>query len=93
MTSPAGVQTITPHLSQARESVPSARPAVALCALAMVAEGFDTYSVGYAAPIIIREWGSSPTMIGNLFAASVVASAIGTMGIGVIADRLAESLA
>ena len=87
MTSPAGVQTITPHLSQARESVPSARPAVALCALAMVAEGFDTYSVGYAAPIIIREWGSSPTMIGNLFTASVVASAIGTMGIGVIADR------
>ena len=58
-----------------------------LCGLAMMAEGFDTYSVGYAAPVIIRDWGASPAAIGALFAASVIASALGTMGIGPIADR------
>lgn len=82
-----GGETMAARLPQLRESVPSASLAVPFCALALVAEGFDTYSVGYAAPIIVRDWGASPSTIGVLFAASVAASAVGTMGIGVIADR------
>lgn len=58
-----------------------------ICALAMVAEGFDTYSIGYAAPLIVKAWGLSPATLGLLFATNVIASALGTMGIGPIADR------
>jgi AAHS family 4-hydroxybenzoate transporter-like MFS transporter len=86
MTSQANIAVIAASAPQARRA-PRASTVVGLCGLAMVAEGFDTYSMSYAAPLVIRDWGESPASIGVLLAASVVASAMGTMAIGPIADR------
>jgi MFS family permease len=73
--------------SGARASLVAPWLPVALCAMAMLAEGFDAYSIGYAAPLLIKQWGVSPALLGSLFAASVVASAAGTIAIGPVADR------
>lgn len=86
MTSRANIGVIAASPSQ-KGRAPHAWTVVLLCGLAMVAEGFDTYSMSYAAPLVIRDWGESPASIGVLLAASVVASAIGTMAVGPIADR------
>lgn len=86
MTSRADTKLIAASLPNAGRGSHAAS-GVVLCGLAMVAEGFDTYSISYAAPLVIRDWGASPSTIGVLLAASVVASALGTMVIGPIADR------
>lgn len=66
--------------------VPALPIAILLCALAMIAEGFDAYSIGFAAPIITREWGASPALLGIMFAGNVLTSALGTMGAGPVAE-------
>ena len=47
--------------------VPALPLAILLCALAMIAEGFDAYSIGFAAPIITRarEIALEPTLSGS----------------------------
>lgn len=86
MTIGANAEVIAASLPRAGRASHSST-VVLLCGLAMVAEGFDTYSISYAVPLLIRDWGASPGAIGMLLAASVVASALGTMAIGPIADR------
>lgn len=84
---------ISDVMAPARPRLGSARPiAIVLCALAMVAEGFDAYSIGFAAPIIMREWGTSPALLGALFAVNVLTSALGTMAAGPVADRYGRQM-
>lgn len=61
--------------------------AIILCALAMIFEGFDTYAISYAGPVITREWTLSQAVVGQMYAAGVAASLIGSVAFGFLSDR------
>ena len=61
--------------------------AVVLCCLFMVLQGVDTYGISYVAPLLGADFGIAPAQIGVVFAASVVASLIGAIGIAPLSDR------
>lgn len=77
------------------EAFAAARPAsmrgsvttIGLCGLAMVFEGFDTYAISYAGPVIAKEWTLSQSVVGNMYAAGVAASLLGSIAFGLLADR------
>ena len=59
-----------------------------LCGVIMIAEGFDTYSVGYVGPELIKTWGINAATEGLMYAVSVAASLFGSIGIGALSDRI-----
>ena len=61
--------------------------AVVLCCLFMVLQGVDTFGISYVAPLLGADFGIAPAQIGMVFAASVVASLIGAIGIAPLSDR------
>jgi MFS transporter, AAHS family, 4-hydroxybenzoate transporter len=65
---------------------PPMRAAV-LCCLFMVLQGVDTFGISYLAPLLGADFGIAPAQIGAVFAASVVASLIGAIGIAPLSDR------
>ena len=82
------LQTI--NLDSARADSPAisrgALLAFTLCSVAMIAEGFDTYGIGYVGPALVKEWGLSRGVVGQLYAVGVVASLFGTLGLGALSD-------
>jgi AAHS family 4-hydroxybenzoate transporter-like MFS transporter len=58
-----------------------------LCCLFMVLQGVDTYGISYVAPLLGADFGIAPAQIGMVFAASVLASLIGAIGIAPLSDR------
>ncbi|MFM0101144.1 MFS transporter [Paraburkholderia nemoris] len=60
---------------------------IALCMLVTLLDGFDQFSLGFAAPAIRAEWHLSPQQLSYIFTASVLASVAGVLG-GPLADRI-----
>jgi MFS transporter, AAHS family, 4-hydroxybenzoate transporter len=61
--------------------------ATVLCCLFMVMQGVDTFGISYVAPLLGADFGIAPAQIGMVFAASVMASLIGAIGIAPLSDR------
>lgn len=68
-------------------SVPTSATAIALCGLAMIFEGFDTYAISYAGPVMAKQWALSQSVVGQMYAAGVAASLLGSIAFGLLADR------
>mgnify|MGYP000850306019 CR=1 FL=1 len=49
--------------------------------------GVDTFGISYVAPLLGADFGIAPAQIGMVFAASVVASLVGAIGIAPLSDR------
>lgn len=61
---------------------------LALCALAVVLDGFDVQAMGFVAPAIKQEWQVSPTVFGPIFSASLIGMVIGSLVLSALADRI-----
>jgi AAHS family 4-hydroxybenzoate transporter-like MFS transporter len=61
---------------------------LALCALAVVLDGFDMQAMGYVAPAIRQEWSVAPSALGPIFSASLVGMVIGSLCLSTLADRI-----
>jgi AAHS family 4-hydroxybenzoate transporter-like MFS transporter len=60
---------------------------VFLAALAVVMDGVDGQLIGFAIPVLIKEWGISRGDFAPALAAGLVGMAIGSAGAGLLADR------
>ncbi len=63
-----------------------------VCLLAMIMEGYDTYSVSYVGPELSRLWGIPSTSLGVLLSAVLVGAAVGYLIGGMLADRFGRRL-
>ncbi|HRD27850.1 MAG TPA: hypothetical protein PLO65_06085, partial [Caulobacter sp.] len=70
----------------------SALPAIGLCLLAAMLEGFDIASMGVAAPKMIPALGLSKPEAGWAFSASLLGLMIGAAVAGPLADQVFEPL-
>jgi AAHS family 4-hydroxybenzoate transporter-like MFS transporter len=61
---------------------------VALCALTVFLDGYDTQSVAFVAPSIAAEWHLERAALGPIFVASLVGLLVGALLFGVLADKL-----
>jgi len=61
--------------------------AVLLAALSIVMDGFDGQLIGFAIPVIIKEWGVSRGAFAPVVAAGLIGMAIGSACAGLFADR------
>lgn len=61
--------------------------AVLLAALSIVMDGFDGQLIGFAIPVIIKEWGVSRGAFAPVVAAGLIGMAIGSASAGLFADR------
>ncbi len=62
--------------------------ALLICAAIALLDGFDLQLIAFIAPAIGREWGVQPSAFGTIFGAGLVGLVIGSLGCGVIADRI-----
>jgi len=60
---------------------------VLLTALAVIFDGCDTQLIGFAMPILIKEWGLTRAAFAPVVAAGLVGMAIGAATAGLMADR------
>ncbi len=61
--------------------------AVLLAALSIVMDGFDGQLIGFAIPVIIKEWGVSRGAFAPVVAAGLIGMAVGSASAGLFADR------
>jgi MFS transporter, AAHS family, 4-hydroxybenzoate transporter len=59
-----------------------------LCALVMLADGFDNQAINYAAPAIIREFGVERAMMTPVFNVSIIGWMAGSVVFAMLADRI-----
>ena len=59
-----------------------------LAALAIVVDGFDGQMIGYAIPMIMKEWGVTRAAFSVAVASGLMGMAIGSLSAGIIADKL-----
>ena len=59
-----------------------------LAAAAITADGFDAQAMGFVAPAIVRELHIPLPTLGPIFAASLVGMLVGSITLGVLADRV-----
>src|SRR5438128_5549523 len=60
---------------------------VALCALIVLIDGFDTQAIGYVAPAIIRSWQVNRAALTPVFSAGLFGLMLGALAFGPVADR------
>lgn len=60
---------------------------VCLAALSIVLDGFDGQLIGFAIPVLIKEWGITRGAFAPAVAAGLIGMAIGSAGAGLFADR------
>ncbi len=60
---------------------------VALCALAVLLDGFDTQAIGYVAPAIVKAWQINRSALAGVFAAGLTGLMVGALTLGPAADR------
>ena len=58
-----------------------------LAALAIIVDGFDGQMIGYAIPLIMKEWGTTRAAFSLAVASGLAGMAIGSLSAGVLADR------
>ena len=66
---------------------------VFLAALSIVMDGFDGQLIGFAIPVLIKEWGITRGAFAPAVAAGLIGMGIGSACAGVFADRLGRRLA
>lgn len=59
-----------------------------LAALAIIIDGFDGQMIGYAIPLIMKEWGTTRAAFSIAVASGLAGMAIGSLSAGVLADKL-----
>ena len=59
-----------------------------LCFLIVLLDGFDTASIGYIAPSLVKEWGVSRPALAPVLSAALFGLAFGALSAGPLADRL-----
>ena len=57
-------------------------------ALAIVLDGFDGQMIGYAIPVIIKEWGVTRAAFSIAVASGLMGMAVGSLSAGVLSDKL-----
>lgn len=67
------------------------RRVVVLCILLAITDGLDAQVLAYAAPHVVREYGFGASAFGVVFSASLVGMAIGSVVLGMAADRLGRN--
>ncbi|MGN6319546.1 MFS transporter [Trinickia sp.] len=80
----------TVDIGQALDQGPYAmlqRIAVVLAALSIVVDGFDSQLIGFAVPVLIKEWGITRNAFAPVVAAGLVGMGIGSAMAGLFADR------
>jgi len=65
---------------------------VFMAAMAIVLDGFDGQLIGFAIPLMIKEWGISREAFGPAVAAGLIGMAVGMAVAGVVADRIGRRL-
>lgn len=60
---------------------------VALCCFCNLADGFDVTSLALVAPVLSKDWGVDPAVLGAIFTAASVGLALGAFAIAPLADR------
>ena len=58
-----------------------------LAALAIIVDGFDGQMIGYAIPLIMKEWGVTRAAFSAVVASGLAGMAIGSLSAGVFADK------
>ncbi len=58
-----------------------------LAALAIIVDGFDGQMIGYAIPLIMKEWGVTRAAFSVAVASGLAGMAIGSLSAGVLADK------
>lgn len=66
---------------------------VAMAAFAIVMDGFDGQLIGFAIPLIIKEWGITRDAFAAAVAAGLLGMAVGSTCAGLFADRVGRRLA
>jgi AAHS family 4-hydroxybenzoate transporter-like MFS transporter len=66
---------------------------VMLAALAIVMDGFDAQLIGFAIPLMIKEWGITREAFAPAVAAGLIGMAIGSACAGLFADRFGRRMA
>jgi AAHS family 4-hydroxybenzoate transporter-like MFS transporter len=61
---------------------------LALCALVVFVDGFDTQAIGYVAPALIRALHVARTALGPVFSAGLFGLMVGSLSFGPLADRV-----
>ena len=69
------------------------RVVVVMAALSIILDGFDGQLIGYAIPVLIKEWGVSRADFAPVVASGLFGMAFGSGFAGVIADRFGRRLA
>ncbi|SDG36924.1 MFS transporter [Paraburkholderia phenazinium] len=63
------------------------RIAAVLAALSIVVDGFDSQLIGFAIPVLIKEWGITRNAFAPVVAAGLIGMGIGSAFAGLFADR------
>jgi AAHS family 4-hydroxybenzoate transporter-like MFS transporter len=66
---------------------------VILAALAIVADGFDGQLIGYAIPLVIKEWGVTRGDFAPVVASGLIGMGIGSACAGLFADHFGRRMA
>lgn len=66
--------------------------AVMICALGFMFDSFDTYIIAYAMPLISKEWGLDPVVMGTLNSAGIWGMVFGGVVCGPFTDRVGRRL-
>jgi AAHS family 4-hydroxybenzoate transporter-like MFS transporter len=66
---------------------PMQRCVVLLAALSIVFDGFDSQLIGFAIPVLMREWGVARGAFAPVVAAGLIGMGVGSACAGLIADR------
>ncbi len=61
---------------------------VALCCFCNVADGFDIASLALAAPVLTKEWGVAPAVLGTIFGFASVGLSVGAFVVAPFADKI-----
>lgn len=59
----------------------------ALCTIFLFFDGYDGQMIGYAAPVLLRDWHLSRMALGPILTANILGFAFGAMIFGLVADR------